>query len=159
DAIAGADLGDPVGHAGAASDAVDQPLRSLQYTVQDLLGGRHLPQHVHMDPALAAGDLMGDAGLVDPALDRVGDQLLMALAPGLPAILLQDQPPLLVKGIGIDAGEGADPPALRPGARALAVGDRDALAALDQRKDLAARYDDGIQRLHGLLSISPPRPR
>ncbi len=59
-----------------------RPLRAFQHAVQDALGRRHLPQHVHVDAALAVGALMGDARLVDAAVDGVGDQLLMALAPG-----------------------------------------------------------------------------
>src|SRR4029077_14539071 len=113
-----------------------------------------------MDAALAAGDLMGDAGLIDAALDRIGDELLMALAPGLAVIGLLDELAVLVEGIGIDAGEGADSAARGPGARALAVGDRDALAALDQREDLAARDDNGFQRLHdSSLSVVSSVPR
>src|SRR6185369_9769558 len=148
DAVAGADLGDPIRHAGAAGDAVDQALGAFQHAMKDALGRGHLPQHVHVDATLAAGDLMGDAGLIDAALDRIGDELLVALAPRLAVIGLLDELAVLVEGIGIDAREGADAPARGPGARTLAVGDRDALAALDQGKDLAARDDDGFQRLH-----------
>ena len=155
DPVAGADLRDAIGHAGAAGDAVDQALGPFQHAMEDALGRGHLPQHVHMDAALAAGDLMGDAGLIDAALDRIGDELLMALAPGLAVIGLLDELAVLVEGIGIDAGEGADAAARGPGARTLAVGDRDTLAALDQREDLAARDDDGFQRLHdSSLSMS-----
>ena len=68
---------------------MDQALGAFQHAMQHALGRGHLPQHVHVDAALAAGDLMGDAGLMDAALDRIGDQLLMALAPGLAVIDLR----------------------------------------------------------------------
>ena len=91
DAVARADLGDPVGHAGAAGDAVDQAAGAFEHAVQHLLGGGHLPQHVHVDAALAVRALVRDAGLMDAAGDRVGDQLLVALAPGAAVIDLRDR--------------------------------------------------------------------
>ena len=51
--IAGADFGDLVRHAGTAGDAMDQPLGAFQNPVQNALGGRHFPQHVHVDTAFA----------------------------------------------------------------------------------------------------------
>src|ERR1700733_3242247 len=89
-AVAGADPGHLVGHAGAAGDAVDQAFGAFEDAVQDLFGRTHLPQHVHMDAAAAAGRLMGDAGLVDAAGDREPDQLLLALAPSCAVIDLRD---------------------------------------------------------------------
>ncbi len=110
-AVAGADLGDLVGHAGAAGDAVDQAFGAFEDAVQDLFGGAHLPQHVHMDAAFAARRLVGDASLVDAAGDREADQLVLAFAPGCAVIDLWDQLAIGRVGIRVDAGEGADPPA------------------------------------------------
>src|SRR5690348_11414382 len=115
--------------------------------MKNALGATHLPQHVHMQAALAGGYLIGHARLVDPAADRVGDQLLMPLAPRLAVIHLRQHVAVGIVGIGIDAGEGANPVARSPGAGAFAVGNGDALAALDQRPDLAAGDDDGLQCL------------
>src|SRR5690606_13722215 len=109
DAVAGTDLGDLVGHAGAAGDAVDQPLGAFEHTVKDALRRAHLPQHVHVDAALPAGQVVGDARLADAALNGEGDQLLMALAAGLAVIDLLDQAAVIVIGVGVDAREGADP--------------------------------------------------
>ena len=60
DPIARGDLGDAIGHASPAGNAVHQALRAFENAVEDALGRAHLPQHVHMDAALAAGHLMGD---------------------------------------------------------------------------------------------------
>jgi len=65
-----------------------------------------------VDAALAAGRLVGDAGLGDAAADREGDQLFMALAPGAAVIALLEQRAGLVIGIGVDAREQA--PELSP---------------------------------------------
>src|SRR5262249_26280164 len=132
-----ADLRDPVRHAGAASDAVDESARALQHAVQDALRRRHLPEHVHVEATLAVRALVGDLRLMDPARDRVADQLLVTLAARPAVIELRLPPALLVEAVGIDAREGADPARGRPGARALAVRDRDALAAFHQRQHLA----------------------
>ncbi len=68
-----------------------RPLRAFEHAVQDPLGGRHLPQHVHVDAALAVAALIGDARLLDAAGDRIGDQLLVPLAPRAAVIELRDQ--------------------------------------------------------------------
>src|SRR6202011_6346324 len=44
DAVAGADLSDPIRHAGAAGDAVNEAARAFQDAVQDPLRGGPLPQ-------------------------------------------------------------------------------------------------------------------
>ena len=70
------------------------------------------------------------------ALDRVADQLLVALHP---VAALKDQRHVLavvVEQVGIDAGEGADPAGGGPGAGRAAVAHGDTLAAFDQRPDL-----------------------
>ncbi len=148
DAVAGADLGNPVGHAGAAGDAVDQAPGAFEHAVQHPLGGRHLPQHVHVDAAFAVAALIGDAGLLDAAGDRIGNQLFVPLAPGAAAIKLRDQLALRAIAVGVDPREGADPAGRRPGARAFAVRHRDALAAFDQRQHLAPRDHQRIERPH-----------
>ena len=68
-----------------------RPARAFEHAVQHALGGGHLPQHVHVDAALAVRPLVRDARLMDAAGDRVGDQLLMPLAPGAAVIDLRDQ--------------------------------------------------------------------
>src|SRR6185437_10608337 len=100
DAVIGAQLGQLVGHAGAAGDAVDQSFGAFQHTVEDLLGRGHLPQDVHMDAAVAVGPLIGDLGLGDAAADGVGDQFLMPLPAGAAVIMLRDRIPVFVVGIG-----------------------------------------------------------
>ena len=148
DAIAGADLGDLVGHAGAAGDAVDQAAGAFEHAVQNPLGGRHLPQNVHVDAAFAVAAFMGDAGLLDAAGDRIGDQLFVPLAPGASVIDLGDQPTVVAITVGIDPGERADTAGCRPRPGALAVRHRDALAAFDERQRLAPGDDQRIERLH-----------
>ncbi len=148
DAIAGADLGNLVGHAGAAGDAVNEALGAFEHAVQNALGGRHLPQHVHVDAAFAVAALVCDTRLLDAAGDRIGDEFLVPLAPGASVIKLRDQLACFAVAVGIDPGEGADAPGCGPGTRALAVRHRDALAAFDERQHLAPRDDKRIERLH-----------
>ena len=50
--------------------------------------------------------------------------------------------------VSVDPGERADPAACGPGAGALAVGDGDSLAALDQRQDLHTGDDDWLEIDH-----------
>src|SRR2546429_9791648 len=111
DAVTGADLGDAVGHAGAAGDAIDKSTRAFENAMQHTLGGGHLPQHIHVDAALAGRALIGDAGLLDAAGDRVGDQLLMPLtAGGGGKKLLGERPPfLLAFRLGSPGGCAAPP--------------------------------------------------
>ena len=56
DAVAGRDLGEAVGHASAAGDAVDEALGAFQDALGHALGAAHLPQDVHVYAAAAAGD-------------------------------------------------------------------------------------------------------
>ena len=146
--VTGADLGDPVRHAGAAGDAVDQPAGAFQDAVQHALGRGHLPQNIHVDAALPVRALVGDAGLLDPAGDCVGDKFLMPLAAGAAEINLRDQLSRLVVAVGIHARECADTARGGPGARAFAIRDRDALAALDERQYLAPGNHERLKRLH-----------
>ena len=84
---------------------MDQPLRPFEHGMKDALRRRHLPQDVHVDAAMAAGDLMSDPGLGDGAANGVGDQLFMPLAPGLAVIDIGDELPIGVTRIGVDTGE------------------------------------------------------
>ena len=87
--------------------------------------------------------------LMDAAGDRIGEQLLVPLAPGRAAIDLVDAPALGVDAVGVDAGERADAAGRGPGARAFAVRDRDPLPALDERQDLASGNDERLEADRG----------
>src|SRR6185312_10992582 len=133
DAVLRADLGNSVRHAGAAGDTVDEAARALEDAVQDALGRRHLPQHVHVDAPGAVGALMRDARLMNAAGDRPGDELLVPLAPRASAIDLFHRLALRVAAVRIHAGESANAAGCRPSTGTLAVGHRDAFAAFHQR--------------------------
>ena len=111
------DVGQAVRHAGAAGDAVDDALRLLQHLGDDAFGGAHLPQDVGVDAPLAAGEFVGAAGLGQRALDGVGDQLLVPLAPGAAVIDLRDAAALFVEAVGVDRAERADPAGRTPSSR------------------------------------------
>lgn len=144
DAILGGDLGDAVRHAGAAGDTMDQTLGPFQRAFQDFLGAAHFPQHVHVQTAIAAGNVVGDARLGDGALDTESDQLTVTLAAGLGVIDHGDEIAVLIVIVGIDAGKGGHAAGCRPRARAFAVGNIDPLAAFDQRQDFTTGNDDGV---------------
>ena len=150
----GADLGQLVGHAGAAGNAVDQPLGAFEDGLQDARRPRRLPQDVHVDAAVAARNLVSQARLGDAAVDGVGDQLLVAIASGTATINLRNDLALVVERIGVDAGEGPDTAGGGKGAGAAPVGNRDALAAFDDRQHLAARDWKSVQQCLN----SPPFP-
>ena len=139
DAVRRGDLAELVGHSGAAGDAAHQPLGSLEDAVEDALGAAHFPQHVDVDRALARRHVVGALHLCDGAVDRIFDQLFVAVATGQRLIDLRDDAPLRVVAVGIDRGDGADAAGRRPRAAAGVVGRADALAAFDQRPDFAAR--------------------
>ncbi len=138
DAVLGTDLGDAIGHAGPAGNSVDQALGPFQHAVQDAFRPAHFPKHVHMKPAQAVGRFIGHARLMDAAADGIGNQFLMAFASGLAIVNLRQEPTFGVEGIGVDARKGAHAAAGGPGPRAFAIGDRNALATLHERPDLAA---------------------
>jgi hypothetical protein len=152
------DLGQPVRHPGAAGDAVDQPPRLLQRAGDDALGAAHLPQDVGMDAAPAAGELISAPCLRHRAPDRVGDQLLVPLAPCAAVIELRDDAPLRIIAVGVDGAERADPAGRRPMAGRDSVGDGDAFAAFDQRQDVDAGHADGVDRFH-VVRLAAPNPR
>ena len=148
DPVTGGNLGDPVGHAGAARDPVHQPLGAFQNAFQHFLRAAHFPQHVDVDAAVAIGHVVRDARLGNAALDRVFDQFAVAFAPRVAAVDHRDIVAVVVQQLRVDAGKGAGAAGRRPGAGAFTVRHGDALAALDQRQHLAARQPDGIKWLH-----------
>ena len=114
-------LGDPVGHAGTAGDAVDETLGPFQNAVEHAFGGRHFPQHVHVDAALAVGALMGHPRLLNAAGDRVGDEFLVPFHPRPPAIDLRDRLSGFGVAVGVDPRECPDTAGGGPGSRAFAI--------------------------------------
>ncbi len=84
------------------------PLRLLQHLGDDAFGGAHLPEDVGVDAALAAGEVVGAAGLGQGALDGVVDQFLVAVAAGAAVIELRDGVAVGVEAVGIDGAERAD---------------------------------------------------
>src|SRR6185312_17328682 len=148
------DVGQAVGHAGAAGDAVDQAFRLLQHLGDDAFGGAHLPQDVGMDAPLAAGKVPGPPRLRQRAPHRVGNQLLVPLPPRLAVIELRNRAPVLIEAIGIHRAEGADPAGKSPVAGRNAVGDGDALAALNQRQHVDAAHPDRVDCPHSRQTIS-----
>src|SRR5262249_9743055 len=146
------DVGEAIGHAGAAGDAVDQAPSPFQHAARHALRAAHLPQHVHVDAADAAGALMRFLGLGDAAGDAVGDQLLMPLGAGAALIDLRDGVAAGRVAVGVDAREGADAAARGPAAAGRAVRHRHALAALDQGENLDAAHADRVDHLQGSLA-------
>src|SRR5206468_2232373 len=141
-------------HAGAAGDAVNEAPGAVEDAVQDPLGGGHFPQDIHVDATAAVGALIGHARLLDAPRYRVGDQLLMALAPGASVVELRDQLARLVVAVGVDPGKRADPVGGGPGSRAFAIRNRDALATLDKRQHLKTRNPERIERPHPIAPCS-----
>ena len=115
------DLGDPVGHAGAARDAVDETLGPFQHTVEHAFGRRHFPQYVHVDAALAVGTLVGHPRLLNTAGDRVGDEFLVPFHPRPPAIDLRDRLSSFGAAVGVDTRKCPDPSGSGPCSRAFAI--------------------------------------
>src|SRR6185369_15174077 len=145
DAVGRGDLAELVGHARAAGDAGDEALRALENAVEDTLRAAHFPQHVDVDSALAAGHLVGALDLRDGAIDRIFDQLFVAVAAGERLVDLRDDAAFGVVAVGVDRADGADTAGGRPGARASMVCRRHALAAFDQRPDFLAGVHDGLE--------------
>src|SRR5438105_632123 len=101
-----------------------------------------------MDPAFTIGALVRDARLLDPAGDRVGDQLFMPLASSPAVIDLRDRLTPFGVAVGIDPGERTDAAGCRPSAGTLAVRHRNPLAAFDEGQHLAPRDHQRIERFH-----------
>ena len=92
-----------------------------------------------MQTALAVADVMADARLADTGGDRVTDQLLMPLQPGLAMVNQRNAFAIVVDQGIVDAGDRADAAGCRPGAAREPIGRGNALAALDQWPDFTAR--------------------
>src|SRR5215469_359112 len=157
--VARADFRDFVGHPGAAGHPVDDPPGPFEHAMQDAFGGGHLPQHIHVNPALAAGALMRDARLLNAPGDRVRHQFFMAFEPGASSIDLRDRLPVLGIAVGIHPGEGTDPTGSAPSPGTLAIRHRNALAALDERQNLSPGYHEGIERFHDPGPLTGRRPQ
>src|ERR1700730_2271596 len=101
-----------------------------------------------MDAAFTIRPLVSNACLVDPAGDRIGDELFVPLAPRPSMIDLRNRLTGLGKTVGIDPGKRADAAGRSPGAGALAIRHRDALAAFHERQHLASGDHERIERFH-----------
>src|SRR3546814_762679 len=139
------DFAELIGHAGAAGDPGDEPLRTLQHALEHLLRAAHFPQYVDVDRTLAAGDVVRAPDLVDRAVDRITDQLVVPLAAGQRAIDLRDDLAFGVIAVGVNRRDRPDTARRRPGAARHMVGRRHALATLDQRPDFTSAVKDRLQ--------------
>jgi hypothetical protein len=131
---------------------VDEAARAVEHGVQDSLRRRHLPKDVHVDAALAARGLVRHARLGDRAVDREGDQLLVALTARLAVVVHGNDVAVAIARVGVDARERADPARRGPRARAFAVRHRNALAALDEGQDFTPGHQQRFQSLQGARS-------
>ena len=147
DAVGSCDFRQLVGHARAAGDARDETLGSLEHSMEHALRAAHFPQHVDVDRALAAGDVVGAVHLSNGAVDGEANQFLVPFAAGEAFIDLRDDPAFGIVAVGIDGRHGSNAPGGRPGAGARMIGRAYAFAALDERPDLAASIEDGPQAL------------
>src|SRR5690606_15852358 len=91
--------------------------------------------------------------LLDRAIDRVADQLLMPLEASQLGVDLRDDPPFGVVAVGVDRTDRANSPGRRPGPRTHVVGRRNALSALDQRPHFTTTINDGFQPFECHLSF------
>ena len=87
---------------------MDETFGSFQNAVEDVFTAAHFPQNVHVDAAFASGNIVGDAGLVDAALDGKTDQLVVAFAAGFPLVDLGNQVALIIVVVRIDTRKSAD---------------------------------------------------
>ena len=92
-----------------------------------------------MQPAFTAAHVMADPRLADAGGNRIADQLLMALEPGLAFVDQGHALAIVVDQRIVDARDRADPAGGGPGAAGKPVGRGDPLAALDQRPDFLTR--------------------
>jgi hypothetical protein len=129
----GGDFGQAVRHAGAAGDAADDALGAFQNASDDTLGAAHFPQDIGVNPAFAAGNVVGAAGLRDAALNCVSDQFIVPRSASFAVIILRDGVALGIVAVCVDGAEGANAATGGPMTGSNAVRDGHALAALDQR--------------------------
>ena len=110
----GGDVGQSIGHAGAAGEAVDQALGPLQHAGDDALGAAHLPQDVGVDPRPCRRRSRRRAG---PGRCRPGWRR-RPVPHAARAGCGRDRPagsvPVRVVAVGIDRAEGADAARGRP---------------------------------------------
>jgi len=160
------DFGQLVGHPRAAGYAGDQTAGLFQNPFQHLLSAAHFPQDVDVDRALPARNFVRAADLFDPALDAIGDQFLVPVAPGGALVGLIDDVSVFVVEVRIDRADRADSARCSPGTGTGVVRYRHALAAFHQRPNFAAAIKDRLQplethyvpnfpaaELHGLITL------
>ena len=85
---------------------------------------------------------MGDFGLIERASDGEINEFSMPLAPRPALINLRNEIALSVITIGIDGGKSSNAARARPRARRAAIGDRDALAPLNQRQNFCTLINE-----------------
>ena len=134
-AIFSADLSHLVGHASAAGHAVHDALGAFEHTMENTLATAHLPQNVHVDRAVAAGEFVSNLCLVDAALDGIGNELFVPVTSTLAVIDLIDHLAVFAREVGIDA---------------FAIGNSNALAAFHQRKCFTSGNSNSVKRFHTL---------
>ncbi len=121
DVVALGDLGQLVGHAGAAGDPGDQAGRVLEHAFEYFLRPAHLPQHVDVDRTPPAGDVMCALHLFGGAIDGVANQLHVSFLASQRVVDLRDDLALGVVAVGVDRADRADPACSGPGARTSVV--------------------------------------
>ncbi len=141
-------VGQTVGHACATGQPVDQALGPFQHPGNNPLGRGHFPQDVGVDTALAARDLVRNAGLRNAATNGVVHKLLMPFPAGAAVVDLRNRATLLVIAVRIDNGDRARTPCSSPCPGRCTRGNRNALAAFYQRQDIRAPHAKRVNRLH-----------
>src|SRR3546814_11001389 len=133
DIVAPGDLAELVSQAGAAGDTGDQATGLFEHALKHALRATHFPQHVAVDRALAARDVIGAPDLFDRTVDRVLDQFLMALAARQGATDLRAELAFGVMAVGLDRRHGAVATTRRPGDARHMIGPRCPLPPLPHR--------------------------
>ena len=147
-AVFARDIGQAIGHARTAGDAVDQPAGAIQHAADDALGAAHLPQDIGVDARLRAAALTRLDGLGDAALDAVFHQLLMPVAPRPAGIDLADGAAIGVIAVGVHGRERAHATGRGPGAGGRTIGHGHALAALHERQHIHPTHAYCVDGLH-----------
>src|SRR5690606_32209234 len=110
DVIASGNFAQLVGHASATGDARDHPAGLFQHAFENLLGAAHLPKNVDIDRALAAGDVIGPANLLNCAIDGVADKLFVPVESRQLLINLRNDATFSVVAVGIYSADSTDSP-------------------------------------------------
>src|SRR5439155_27259478 len=142
--------GTPVWHASTAGHTGDKTLGLFEDTMQHALRTAHFPQHIDVQRAPSAGDVIGTAHLLDRAVDGITDQLLMPVAAGEGMVDLRDDAAFGIVAVGIYRGNRTDPASRSPGSGARMVGGRNAFSAFDERKHFSAPIQDRPNRFEQL---------